>query len=140
LKHSYFNIVLLLFVLFAACHSKSKKELIVNKWKCEKLEFADSTNKAVSEKNDLQLAEAFLRNATYEFFGDGTFETVLNKEVKKGTYTLSENEKDLLMVYNLGKSKKEKWEIIDITEGQMQLKFTSKIPVVFTFIVYTEKF
>lgn len=139
-----FIILLSVIAVIYSCNSPAKKELIVRKWICENVEFADSSRASEKDKMDLEITNGILRNVTYEYFADGHFEVAVNDNIKKGSWKIDAEEKYLTLHYDKGKVREEKYEIISMSERQMKLKFVqervAEMSLLLTFSVYTEKF
>jgi len=134
-------ITLLSFIaVLYSCNGADKRELIVRKWKCENVEYTDTSIVTKKDIQDLEIVRGILRNETCQYFADGHFEASVGESIKKGSWKIDEEEKFLTLDYEKGKVRQEKYEIISLSESQMTLKVEQSIPLVFTYVAYTEKF
>jgi len=135
-----FIILISFVVILHSCQGPDRKELIVRKWKCEQVEFADSSRVSEKDMQDMEIVKGVLRNVTYEYFADGQFEALVGESTRKGSWKMDEDEKFITLHYDKGKVREEKYEIISLSESQMTLEIEQTIPLLFTYMVYSEKF
>jgi hypothetical protein len=139
-----FIILLYVIAVMFSCNNPAKNELIVRKWKCENVEYSDTSKVSTKDNMDLEIVNGFMRNMIYEYFIDGHFEVLINDKTKKGTWRIDNEEKYLTLRYDKGKVRDEKYEIISMSDRQMKLKFNqervAEMSLLLTFNVYTEKF
>jgi len=102
LNISFITLIFFIVILYS-CNTPDRKELIVRKWKCENVEFADTSMVAKKDIQDMEIVRGILRNETCEYFADGRFETSMNETTRKGTWKMDEDRKFLLLHYNMGK-------------------------------------
>lgn len=135
-----FIVLLSVIAVIYSCNSPSRKELIVRKWKCENVEFADSSRVSEKDKMDMEIVKGFMRNVTCEYFSDGHFEASVGESIKNGSWKMDTEEKFLTLNYDKGKVLEEKYEIITLSKTQMTLKVVQPVPLLFTYVAYSEKF
>lgn len=110
MKKKVFLSVILLVTVLISCNSNKAKELIVNKWKIKDIEIPDMPLE--------DSAKVKLMEGTLQFTQDGKMlPTGLGKN-QPGTYTISDDGKNLYVMVN---GRTEINEIKELTKSQMIL-------------------
>lgn len=110
-------ILLVMFVAFAGCKSKSAKELIVNKWKITDVSGDGAKEMSETEKGKLK------DSTTMEFTKDGKCTiTGMRETPTTGTYSVSDDGKTITMKQD-GESKDEQNELSDVSASKMTINF-----------------
>jgi uncharacterized protein (TIGR03066 family) len=101
-------------ILIFSCNTKPKDKLIVGKWKFEKGENKDKTEKDINDMN--KRSEGVIAT----FYDDGTFISIKQKAdytdtLAKGTYELA-GEGKFLVTHEKDKSKNDSIKVIELTD------------------------
>jgi len=112
-------------ITFLACN-KSKKELIVNKWKIEEI-IIPGQDEMIAKMDSAQKASTIAElkqmkdNTTFIFNKDSTYEFDLGYTKAEGIYTISSDEKKILTKAK-GESKSESVFIDTLTNNKLVIK------------------
>jgi hypothetical protein len=119
------SILFFVTIAFLACN-KSKKELIVNKWKIEEI-IIPGQDEMISKMDSAQKASIIAElkqmkdNTTFVFNKDSTYEFDLGYTKAEGIYMISNDEKKILTKAN-GESKSESVFIDTLTNERLIIR------------------